>query len=158
MKAFRATRSGDVVATTEHNRRTSESFHQLCGNWSQYAITWDAIARTYTVTDLVAGRDGTDVVGTRTLVEPTPAVLFDAVHELGKSVVAAIGDEDVARLRELAPKHDLGILQLVRLAVHVDDFGDTPFVVDLIDKETWTMLDADVKNRLRRGLPVTCYN
>ncbi|HEY9422015.1 MAG TPA: glycosyltransferase family 4 protein [Thermoanaerobaculia bacterium] len=37
------------------------------------------------------------------------------------------------RLRELAPKHDLGILQLVRLAVHVDDFGDTPFVVDLID-------------------------
>lgn len=37
------------------------------------------------------------------------------------------------RLRELAPKHDLGILQLVRLAVHLDDFGDTPIVVDLID-------------------------
>ncbi|HEX6903270.1 MAG TPA: glycosyltransferase family 4 protein [Thermoanaerobaculia bacterium] len=37
------------------------------------------------------------------------------------------------RLRELAPKHDLGILQLVRLAVHEDDFGDTPIVVDLID-------------------------
>lgn len=37
------------------------------------------------------------------------------------------------RLRELAPKHDLGILQLVRLAVHVEDFGDTPIVVDLID-------------------------
>jgi polysaccharide biosynthesis protein PslH len=37
------------------------------------------------------------------------------------------------RLRELAPRHDLGILQLVRLAVHVDDFGDTPIVVDLID-------------------------
>jgi len=37
------------------------------------------------------------------------------------------------RLRELAPRHDLGILQLVRLAIHVNDFGDTPIVVDLID-------------------------
>lgn len=37
------------------------------------------------------------------------------------------------KLRELAPQHDLGILQLVRLAIHVEDFGDTPFVVDLID-------------------------
>jgi glycosyltransferase involved in cell wall biosynthesis len=37
------------------------------------------------------------------------------------------------RLRELAPAHDLGILQLVRLAIHVNDFGDTPIVVDLID-------------------------
>lgn len=37
------------------------------------------------------------------------------------------------RLRELAPEHDLGILQLVRLSVHVDDFGATPIVVDLID-------------------------
>jgi len=37
------------------------------------------------------------------------------------------------RLRELAPLHDLGILQLVRLASHVDDFGATPIVVDLID-------------------------
>jgi polysaccharide biosynthesis protein PslH len=37
------------------------------------------------------------------------------------------------RIRELAPRHDLGILQLVRLALHVKDFGDTPIVVDLID-------------------------
>jgi glycosyltransferase involved in cell wall biosynthesis len=37
------------------------------------------------------------------------------------------------RLRELAPQHDLGILQLVRLGIHVDDLGATPFVVDLID-------------------------
>ena len=37
------------------------------------------------------------------------------------------------KLRELAPEHDLGILQLVRLAIHVNDFGDTPFLVDLID-------------------------
>ena len=37
------------------------------------------------------------------------------------------------RLRELAPRHDLGILQLVRLAIHAEDFGATPFVVDLID-------------------------
>lgn len=29
-------------------------------------------------------------------------------------------------LRELAPTCDLGILQLVRLAVHADDFGATP--------------------------------
>jgi glycosyltransferase involved in cell wall biosynthesis len=37
------------------------------------------------------------------------------------------------KLRALAPEHDLGILQLVRLAIHVNDLGDTPFVVDLID-------------------------
>jgi polysaccharide biosynthesis protein PslH len=37
------------------------------------------------------------------------------------------------RLRELAPRHDLGILQLVRLAGHAGDFGATPIVVDLID-------------------------
>lgn len=37
------------------------------------------------------------------------------------------------KLRELAPRHDLGILQLVRLAVHLEDFGSTPLLVDLID-------------------------
>jgi glycosyltransferase involved in cell wall biosynthesis len=37
------------------------------------------------------------------------------------------------RLRELAPQADLGILQLVRLAVHLDDFGTTPILADLID-------------------------
>ncbi|HEY8020849.1 MAG TPA: glycosyltransferase family 4 protein [Thermoanaerobaculia bacterium] len=37
------------------------------------------------------------------------------------------------RLRELAPAADLGILQLVRLAVHLDDFGPLPLLVDLID-------------------------
>jgi glycosyltransferase involved in cell wall biosynthesis len=37
------------------------------------------------------------------------------------------------RLRELAPQADLGILQLVRLAIHLDDFGTTPILVDLID-------------------------
>ncbi|MES1245306.1 MAG: glycosyltransferase family 4 protein [Acidobacteriota bacterium] len=37
------------------------------------------------------------------------------------------------KLRELAPQHDLGILQLVRLAVHLEDFGATPLLVDLID-------------------------
>lgn len=37
------------------------------------------------------------------------------------------------KLRELAPKMDLGILQLVRLAVHLEDFGTTPLLVDLID-------------------------
>ncbi|HYU34941.1 MAG TPA: glycosyltransferase family 4 protein [Thermoanaerobaculia bacterium] len=37
------------------------------------------------------------------------------------------------RLRELAPRADLGLLQLVRLAIHLDDFGGTPILVDLID-------------------------
>lgn len=37
------------------------------------------------------------------------------------------------KLRELAPQMDLGILQLVRLAVHLEDFGSTPLLVDLID-------------------------
>jgi glycosyltransferase involved in cell wall biosynthesis len=37
------------------------------------------------------------------------------------------------RLRELKSRYDLAILQLVRLAIHVDDFGETPLVVDLID-------------------------
>ena len=37
------------------------------------------------------------------------------------------------RLRELAPGADLAILQLVRLATHLDDLGPLPLVVDLID-------------------------
>ncbi|HEX2223148.1 MAG TPA: glycosyltransferase family 4 protein [Thermoanaerobaculia bacterium] len=37
------------------------------------------------------------------------------------------------RLRELAPRHDLGILQLSRLGIHLKDFGTTPLLVDLID-------------------------
>jgi glycosyltransferase involved in cell wall biosynthesis len=37
------------------------------------------------------------------------------------------------KLRALAPRADLGILQLVRLAIHLGDFGDTPLLVDLID-------------------------
>lgn len=37
------------------------------------------------------------------------------------------------KIRALAPRHDLGILQLVRLALHVKDFGGMPFLVDLID-------------------------
>jgi len=49
------------------------------------------------------------------------------------------------RLRQLAPRHDLGILQLARLASHVDDFGDTPIVVDLIDSLSLNFsLRADV--------------
>lgn len=37
------------------------------------------------------------------------------------------------RLRQLAPGFDLAVLQLVRLAGHAEDLGDTPFIVDLID-------------------------
>ncbi|HEX4497637.1 MAG TPA: glycosyltransferase, partial [Thermoanaerobaculia bacterium] len=37
------------------------------------------------------------------------------------------------KLRALAPEHDLCILQLVRLAIHAEDLGGTPFIVDLID-------------------------
>ncbi len=36
-------------------------------------------------------------------------------------------------LRRLAPRHDLAILQLVRLAPHVPDLAGTPYLVDLID-------------------------
>lgn len=38
-----------------------------------------------------------------------------------------------ARLRRLAPAADLVVLQLVRLARHLSDLGQTPVVVDLID-------------------------
>ena len=49
------------------------------------------------------------------------------------------------RLRELAPQADLGILQLVRLAIHLDDFGRTPILVDLIDSLSLNFsLRADV--------------
>jgi polysaccharide biosynthesis protein PslH len=49
------------------------------------------------------------------------------------------------KIRELAPRMDLGILQLVRLALHVKDFGDTPFLVDLIDSLSLNFsLRADV--------------
>jgi glycosyltransferase involved in cell wall biosynthesis len=37
------------------------------------------------------------------------------------------------RLRELAPRHDLVVLQLVRLLPHLGDVGTTPLVVDLVD-------------------------
>ena len=37
------------------------------------------------------------------------------------------------RLAALAPGCDLAVLQLVRLAGHADDLGDTPFLVDFID-------------------------
>jgi glycosyltransferase involved in cell wall biosynthesis len=49
------------------------------------------------------------------------------------------------KLRELAPRADLGILQLVRLASHLEDFGDTPILVDLIDSLSLNFsLRADV--------------
>lgn len=49
------------------------------------------------------------------------------------------------KLRELAPTMDLGILQLVRLAVHLEDFGSTPLLVDLIDSLSLNFsLRADV--------------
>jgi polysaccharide biosynthesis protein PslH len=37
------------------------------------------------------------------------------------------------KLRALAPRHDLAILQLVRLAGHLADVGATPLLADLID-------------------------
>jgi glycosyltransferase involved in cell wall biosynthesis len=49
------------------------------------------------------------------------------------------------KLRELAPKSDLCILQLARLASHLEDFGDTPLLVDLIDSLSLNFsLRADV--------------
>jgi glycosyl transferase family 1 len=37
------------------------------------------------------------------------------------------------RLRALAPRHDVVVLQLVRLLPHLRDVGDVPLVVDLVD-------------------------
>jgi len=55
------------------------------------------------------------------------------------------------RLRELAPAADLGILQLVRLATHLDDFGPVPLLVDLIDSLSLSFsLRADVDRLLMR--------
>lgn len=49
------------------------------------------------------------------------------------------------RLRELAAQADLGILQLVRLAIHLEDFGRTPLLVDFIDSLSLSFsLRADV--------------
>lgn len=49
------------------------------------------------------------------------------------------------RLRELAPGADLALLQLVRLAIHLDDLGETPILVDLIDSLSLNFsLRADV--------------
>jgi len=57
------------------------------------------------------------------------------------------------RLRELAPRADVGILQLVRLAVHLEDFGATPILVDLIDSLSLNFsLRADVDRLLFRPL------
>src|SRR3954469_5894369 len=65
------------------------------------------------------------------------AILSGMARAVGKRLPLQTGlfyQPDLGRrLRELAPRHDLGILQLVRLAIHVNDFGDTPIVVDLID-------------------------
>jgi glycosyltransferase involved in cell wall biosynthesis len=58
------------------------------------------------------------------------------------------------RLRELAPETDLGILQLVRLAIHLEDFGRVPLLVDLIDSLSLSFsLRADV-DRLWMRLPL----
>ena len=55
------------------------------------------------------------------------------------------------RLRELAPRTDLGILQLVRLAVHLEDFGATPILVDLIDSLSLNFsLRAEIDHLLLR--------
>jgi glycosyltransferase involved in cell wall biosynthesis len=58
------------------------------------------------------------------------------------------------RLRELSSQADLGILQLVRLAIHLEDFGRVPLLVDLIDSLSLSFsLRADV-DRLWMRLPL----
>ncbi|HEY4595242.1 MAG TPA: hypothetical protein VIJ02_02490, partial [Thermoanaerobaculia bacterium] len=65
------------------------------------------------------------------------AFLSGMVRALFKGLPLQTGlfyQPDLGRhLWELRLRHDLAILQLVRLAIHVDDLGETPFVVDLID-------------------------
>jgi glycosyltransferase involved in cell wall biosynthesis len=58
------------------------------------------------------------------------------------------------RLRELSPQADLGLLQLVRLAIHLEDFGRVPLLVDLIDSLSLSFsLRADI-DRLWMRLPL----
>jgi len=58
------------------------------------------------------------------------------------------------RLRQLSSQADLGILQLVRLAIHLEDFGRVPLLVDLIDSLSLSFsLRADV-DRLWMRLPL----
>jgi glycosyltransferase involved in cell wall biosynthesis len=53
------------------------------------------------------------------------------------------------RLRELAPRHDLVVLQLARLLPHLADVGEKPLVVDLID-----CLSLNAATRARFDRPV----
>jgi len=84
------------------------------------------------------------------LYRPGRAAIFSGMaRAMGKRLPLQTGlfyHPDLGRrLRELAPRHDLGILQLVRLAIHLNDFGDTPIVVDLIDSLSLNFsLRADV--------------
>lgn len=105
----------------------------------------DALAEEHEVTLLApepAGSQPPPPEGTPYRVElyragGTPAALAGLTRALLKRLPLQTGlfhQPDLGRkLRALAPQHDLGILQLVRLASHSDDFGDTPIVVDLID-------------------------
>lgn len=52
------------------------------------------------------------------------------------------------KIRELAPRADLGVLQLVRLAPHVEDFGSLAHVVDLVDS-----LSLNLETRARFDRP-----
>jgi glycosyltransferase involved in cell wall biosynthesis len=77
------------------------------------------------------------------------AVLFGVARAVLKNLPLQSGlfyQADLGRrLRELAPQADLGILQLVRLAIHLEDFGKTPLLVDLIDSLSLNFsLRADV--------------
>jgi glycosyltransferase involved in cell wall biosynthesis len=77
------------------------------------------------------------------------AVLFGLARAVVKNLPLQSGlfyQADLGRrLRELAPQADLGILQLVRLAIHLEDFGKTPLLVDLIDSLSLNFsLRADV--------------
>jgi glycosyltransferase involved in cell wall biosynthesis len=55
------------------------------------------------------------------------------------------------RLRQLAREADLGLLQLVRLAIHLEDFGRVPLLVDFIDSLSLSFsLRADIDRLWRR--------
>jgi glycosyltransferase involved in cell wall biosynthesis len=70
----------------------------------------------------------------------TSASAFSALRALGGAArglplqTGLFSSPDLGRrLRRLAPAADLVVLQLVRLAAHLDDAGATPVLVDLID-------------------------
>jgi polysaccharide biosynthesis protein PslH len=87
-----------------------------------------------------AGGSGPPAPGVEVVEYPSPGPLARGVRAAvallaGRPAQTALfGGRGLAvELRRLAPRHDLVVLQLVRLAGHLRDLGDAPLAVDLVD-------------------------